>query len=174
MDRTPEEKAAFRVLSEEEKQRCLDFARRMCFSVWPEITEARSKKLWSDAEWFLTDVLEEGHVGYETGNPDRTFPACNWFSERFDEQYLPNTPRWDKQFEDGEEPKYYRQLSSVCRAALDVVDGMPGGVWGFTIADFKRMYDGKLPDWLDDGEWQIVNDGKAILAEAADDVMLPI
>ena len=172
MDRTLEEKAAFRVLTEDEKQRCLDFARRMCFFGWPALTEARSKKLWSDAEWFLKDVLDEGHVGYETGSPDDSFPACDWFSERFERYAVPNA-RWEEKYPD-EEPKYYRQLSCVCRAALDIVDNIPGGVWGFTIADIKRMYDGKLPDWLDDGEWKIVNDGQAVLAEAEDHIMLPI
>lgn len=174
MKRDPEEQGKFRILTEEEKQRGLDFARRMCFFGWPTLTEARSKKLWSDAEWFLADVLEEGHTGYETGTREDTFPACDWFSERFEEKYFPDTVRWNKKFENGDEPKYYRQLSCICRAALDVVDGMPGGVWGFTIADFKRMYDGKLPDWLDDGEWKIVNDGKAVLSEAEDHIMLPI
>ena len=157
-------------VSSELRERCLDFAKRLIFTVWVNLTDARRKKLWSDAEWFLTDALDEGHTGWESGSPKDTFPACDWFSERFG-HYIPCTAKWERIYPD-EEPKYYHQLTVVCRIAFDVIDGFPGGVWGFTIADIKRMYDGKIPDWLDTGDWIKMGNGAVDIMKLPDEASL--
>ncbi|MBA7606555.1 hypothetical protein ES703_13705 [subsurface metagenome] len=161
-----------KILTEELKERCLDFAKRLIFKGPWHITDARRKKLWSDAEWFLTDALEEGNTGWEAGTKDDTFPACDWFSERF-EQYIPSTEKWYRKYPD-EEPKYYHQLNVVCRIAFDVIDGFPGGVWGFTIGDIKRMYDGELPVWFDTGDWMKMGNGMVDIIKLPDEASLCI
>lgn len=138
-------------VTNELKERCLDFAKRFIFKGRQNLTDARRKKLWSDAEWFLTDALEEGHTGWESGSPESTFPACDWFNERFDEKYFPNTPKWDKRFEAGEQPKYLNELNVICRLAFDVIDDMPGGVWGISLGEIRGMYDGQIPEWFNQG-----------------------
>ncbi|MBA7578583.1 hypothetical protein ES708_20448 [subsurface metagenome] len=161
-----------KVLTDELKERCLDFAKRMCFNAWPNITEARKKKLWSDAEWFLTDCLNEGYTGWELGGEKDDFPACDWFSERF-ANYIPNTEKWYRLYPD-EEPKYYHQLNVICRIAFDVIDGFPGGVWGFTVSDIKRMYDGEFPKWFDTGDWIKMGNGEVDIMKLPDEASLCI
>lgn len=157
-------------LSNELKERCLDFAKRMCFTGWPDITDARRKKLWSDAEWFLTDCLNEGATDWED---DEIYP-CDWFSERFAEEYVPNTPKWDKRFENGECPKYYNTLCCICRAAFDVVSDLPGMVWALTVGDIRRMYDGELPEWFIGEGWQLMDDGAVDITKLPDTADLAI
>lgn len=132
-----------------ESDQILDFARRMCFKGW-KLTRHRSERLWSEVHSFLIDCLVEGATGWESGKNryGRKVLACDWFIERFD-HYVPNTPRWDKRYERGDDPIFYRLLRCVCRASLDLIDEGPhAGVWGFTIGDIRRMYDGQFPDFL--------------------------
>ncbi len=140
-------------------KRALDFARRLCFKGYENLTQARREKLWSDAKWFLTDCFEAGCTSWDHDKPEDAMYPCDCFSERFEEKYFPNTRRWDKKFDAGEEPKYYQTLRAICRAAIDIFDDFAGGVWGWTIADFKRMYDGERPDWFPKSDWQILGNG---------------
>lgn len=155
-------------VSNELRERCLDFAKRMCFNAWPDITESRKKKLWSDAEWFLADCLDEGATSWED---DKVYP-CDWFSERF-AKYIPDTEKWYRLYPD-EEPKYFHQLNVICRIAFDVIDGFPGGVWGFTIGDIKRMYDGIFPAWFDTGDWIKMGNGDVDVMKLPDEASLCI
>jgi len=140
-----------KTVTKEMKERCLDFAKHYIFKGRENLTEARRKKLWSDAEWFLTDCLEEGYTSWDCSAKESSYAPCDWFHERFDEMYFPNTPKWDRRFEAGEEPRYLNQLEVVCRLAFDVIDNMPGGVWGITLGELRRMYDGQIPPWLNEG-----------------------
>ena len=154
--------------------RALDFAKRMCFKGYENLTDKRREKLWSDAEWFLTDCFNDSHKGWETGGKDSLFLACDWFHERFDEKYFPNTTKWDKRFEAGEQPKYLDQLNFICRAALDLVDDWKGMCWGWTIGDFKRMYDGELPQWFPKSDWHILGDGKISFESMTDETKIAV
>ena len=140
-----------KMLTEELKERCLDFAKRFIFKGRENLTEARRKKLWSDAEWFLTDCLEEGYTSWDGQDKESSYPPGDWFHERFDEMYFPNTPKWDRRLENGEEPRYLHELNVVCRLAFDVIDNMPGGVWGISLGELRRMYGGQIPEWLNQG-----------------------
>lgn len=155
-------------MGSELRGRCLDFAKRFIFNGRSTLTEARRQKLWSDAEWFLTDALDEGYTGWEKGGTEDSFPACDWFDERFNEQYFPNTPKWDKRWENGEEPKYLHELNVVCRLAFDVIDGMPGGVRGISIGEIRRMYDGQIPEWFNEG-WMDNQGNRVDLNKTGDD-----
>ncbi len=155
--------------------RALDFAKRMCLKGYPNLTEARRQKLWSDAEWFLTDCFEDGCTSWDQdkGVRQEMYP-CDWFQERFTQMYFPNTARWDKKFEAGEEPKYFSTLQAVCRSAIDIFDDLAGGVWGWTIGDLKRMYDGELPEWFPRGDWQLIGDGLVPFSSMTDTCSIAI
>lgn len=140
-----------KILTEETKERCLEFAKLFIFKGRDNLTEARRKKLWSDAEWFLTDCLEEGYTSWDEESRESSYAPCDWFHERFDEMYFPNTPKWDRRFKRGDEPRYLHELNVVCRLAFDAISGMPGGVWGITIGELRKMYDGQIPEWLNQG-----------------------
>lgn len=157
-----------KVLNEEIKERCLDFAKRFIFKGRRNLTEARRKKLWSDAEWFLTDCLEEGYTIWDGESKESSYAPCDWFRERFDEKYFPNTPKWDRRFERGDEPRYLHELNIVCRLAFDAVNGMPGGVWGVMLGELRRMYDGQIPEWLNQG-WLDREGNPADLNQIGDD-----
>lgn len=150
-----------RILTQEEKDRCLDFAKRMVFKGYENLTNKRRERLWGDVEWFLTDALNEGHWGWETGNPTDTFSMCDWISERFSNLEYPSR-KWEHKVCDlGEQPKYYNMLSATCRASMDIVDDFAGGVWGWTVGDIRRMYDGEIPSWFPLEDWHIIGDGVA-------------
>lgn len=140
-----------KTLTEEMRERCLDFAKRFISKGRQALTEARRKKLWSDAEWFLADCLDEGYCYWDGDSKESSYAPCDWFHERFDEKYFPNTLRWNRRFENGEEPRYLHELNVVCRLAFDVISDMPGGVWGISLGEIRRMYDGQIPDWLNQG-----------------------
>lgn len=138
------------------QERCMDFAKRMVFKGYENLTLARKEKLWSDVEWFLTDVFEAGASSWDQ---DEVY-ACDWIHERFEKYEYPSS-RWEHKVIDlGVEPKYFRMLSATCRCAVDLFDDFAGGVWGWTVGDIKRMYDGKLPDWFPT-DWQIMGNGPA-------------
>jgi hypothetical protein len=159
MKRTNNEE--IKVLTQEEKDRCLDFAKRMVFKGYDNLTQKRREKLWSDVEWFLTDALEEGHWGWETGSPEETFAMCDWIRERFEKDAYPSS-RWEHKVCDlGIEPKYFSMLSATCRAAMDIVNDFAGGVWGWTVSDIRRMYDGEIPNWFPLDGWYYLGDGPA-------------
>ena len=153
-------------------QRALDFTKRAIFKGYTSLTSARREKLWSDAEWFLADCFEDGITSWDQDKGRQGMYACDWFHERFDEKYFPNTPRWDKKFEAGQQPKYLDVLNFVVRSAIDLVDNWAGGCIGWTIGDFKRMYDGELPPWFPKDEWQIMGDGLVPFSTLKDESVL--
>ena len=157
------------ILTQEQKDRCLDFAKRMVFKGYEHLTDARQKKLWGDVEWFLTDCLDDGYRNWDSDDGKGGMLACDWFDERFEEYRFPAS-RWEDKIGNGDEPKYYRELCSTCRAAIDIIDDFAGGVWGWTLGDVKRMYDGQLPDWFPkDDKWCILGDGKVAFSEIKDE-----
>ena len=155
----------------EMRERCLDFAKRMIFNGYKNLTDARRQKLWYDAEWFLTDCFNEGCVGWDD---DPVYP-CDWFHERFDDKYLPDGERAERKL-DRELfwPRYYQRLQAICRSAIDLFDNWAGGVWGWTISDFKRMYDGELPSWFPREGWYHFQDGPSSFAEMTDESQIAI
>lgn len=154
--------------------RALDFAKRLCSKGYKHLTQARREKLWSDAEWFLTDCFEAGCTSWDQDIPEGEMYPCDWFQERFAEKYFPDTDRWNKKFQAGKEPKYFSTLEAICRSAIDIFDDFAGGVWGWSIGDFKLMYDGKLPDWFPKDDWQILGDGLIPFSSLTDDSSIAI
>lgn len=162
-----------KLLTEEDKHRCLDFAKRLCFVGYDHLTQARRDRLWYEAEGFLADALAEGHTSWETKSPDGLgCCTCDWFSERFSERYIPLTGKWADRLEKGDYPQFFDTLEAICRAAFDVVDDFAGGVWGFTLGDIRRMYDGTLPDWIPT-DWYL-DDTLVDLATLPDEVSICI
>ncbi len=159
--------------TEERKTRSLDFAKRMIFKGYQKLTDARRKRLWEEAEYFITECLDTGSYDWDQTKGGYGY-ACDYFSEHFEEQYFPNTTKWDKKFEDGEEPKFLGTLRFICRAAIDLFDDWAGGCWGWTIGDFKRMYDGQLPDWFPKEGWHYLMDGPASFSEMSDDSVIAV
>ena len=52
------------------------------------------------------------------------------------------------------ETRFETQVCTSCvRAGLDVAVCPSGGVVGFDVGTLKRMYDGKIPDWIK--EWKV-------------------
>jgi hypothetical protein len=140
----------------------LDFAERAIFIGYEKLTMERRKKLWSDAEWFLIDCFETGCHSWDQDKDAQGMYACDFFAERFHEEYWPNTDKWNHKFCDlGIYPKYLETLSFICRSAIDIVDDFAGGCWGWTLGDFKRMYNGELPSWFPTDGWIYMADGPA-------------
>jgi len=139
------------------EKRCLDFAKRMVFKGYNKLTQKRKEKLWSDVEWFLTDVFAEGAQSWDQ---DKVY-ACDWIHERFEHDNYPSR-KWEHKVCDlGIYPKYFSMLSATCRSALDLFDNFAGGVWGWTVGDIRRMYDGELPSWFPIDVWYFIGDGLA-------------
>jgi hypothetical protein len=154
----PEKTATLQELHE----RALDFAKRAVFKRYDNLTMARREKLWSDAEWFLTDCFETGCSDWDQEKRAQGMYACDFFSERFEEKYLPDTEKWNHKFCDlGIQPKYFGTLEFVCRSAIDLVDDWAGMCFGWTLGEIKEMYDGKLPPWFPLDGWQYFMDGAA-------------
>jgi len=157
------------VLTQEQKDRCLDFAKRMVFKGYERLTQKRKERLWGDVNWFLTDALDEGHWGWETGGTKETMGMGDWIHERFEQLEYPSG-RWEHRVCDlGQDTNYFRMLSATCRAAMDVIGEPGGGVLGWTVGDIKRMYDGQLPEWFDTG-WKNENDGEVKLQNEPDEI----
>jgi hypothetical protein len=159
--------------TEEMKARCLDFAHRMIFKGYQNLTDARRKKLWEEAEYFITMCLDNGSYDWDQTRGGYGY-ACDYFHEHFDEQFFPDTERWDKKFEKGIQPKFLDTLEFICRAAIDLFDDWAGGCWGWTIGGFKRMYDGQLPDWFPKDGWHILFDGNIAFSEMTDETAIAV
>ena len=155
------------------RERCLDFAKRMIFKGYQRLTQKRRERLWSDVEYFVSMCLDNGSYDWDQTEGGYGY-ATDYFSEHFDEQYFPNTPRWDKKFENGIEPKYLSDLRFICRSAIDLFDDWAGMCWGWTIGDFKRMYDGQLPVWFPKDDWHIFMDGAIAFSEMTDESQIAI
>lgn len=161
-----------KILTQEQKTRCLDFAKRMVYKGYERLTQKRKDKLWGDVEWFLTDALEDGHWGWETGDREDTFSMADWIHERFEKYEYPSD-KWERKICDlGEEPTYFRMLSATCRAAMDIIDDFAGGVWGWTVSDIRRMYDGTIPEWFPLDGWMILGNGVAPKLKDEDHIAL--
>lgn len=136
--------------------RALDFCRRMIFKGYENLTERRRQKLWGHVEQFLRDMFEQGARGYE----DDVY-ACDQLHEWFEHYEYPSA-RWEHKVIDlGIYPKYFAMLSATCRCGLDLVDDWAGGVWGWTVGDIRRMYDGELPPWFPLEGWKFIGNGPA-------------
>lgn len=129
------------------RERCLDFAERYCLKGYPDITERRRHRLWQEVETFLTTCLDMGATGWEK-NPTGDGYPCDVFGEHFAEYDVD-----DRRFEQGKGNRFFVQLRIICRLSFDVIDGMPGGVFGIALGELRRSYNGQLPDWLKGG-WQ--------------------
>jgi hypothetical protein len=143
-------------------ERALDFAKRAIFKGYGHLTMTRRERLWSDVEWFLTDCFETGCSDWDQSKTAQGMYACDFFAERFDDKYWPDTKKWEHKVCDlGIDPKYLGILRFVCRSAIDLVDNWAGMCWGWTLGDFKKMYDGQLPPWFPLDGWIYFMDGPA-------------
>lgn len=130
-------------------ERMMDFAERMCAQGYPELTEARKKRLWNEVKGFLELCIENEATGYEENPQDRDWLPCDIFHEHFAEYDMTDAEYW--RYDEGkgkkESNRFYCHLSAICRSALDTLDGA-FGVIGFKVGDIRRMYDGEIPDWF--------------------------
>lgn len=161
-----------RTLTPVEKARLLDFAYRMVFRGYDNLTYKRRVRLWNDVEWMLTDALEEGHTDWDGRSPINDYSMCAWLHERFEHLEYPSQ-KWErKAYDFGEWPKYFNMLSATCRASMDIVNDFEGGVWGWTVGDIRRMYGGELPDWFPLEGWHYLGDGPAPPLKDEDSIAL--
>ena len=123
--------------------RWFDFAKRMVniFDATPE----RKQKLISEIEAFIGiyDVGERKITGWDTALYNGDMCVGSMFDEHFEEYEV-----WNHKLEiyTG---KFHHQLSCAIRAGIDVVTmEWGGGVLGFDIGDLRKMYDGKIPQWV--------------------------
>lgn len=124
------------------RERLLDLAQRLCLKGYPALTERRRTRLWAELEGFLTSCLDEGATGWE----DEDVYPCDYFRETFTDFDVS-----DRKFERDQENRFYSLLEFIARAAFDAVDDFAGGTYGWTIGDIKRVYDGQIPAWFNDG-----------------------
>jgi len=134
---------------EEKHERMMDFAERLCFKGYPTLTDARKRKLWAEAKGFLETCIENGATGYEENPTDPHGLPCDTYHEYF-ERYDMSDAEY-KLFDEGkgkkERNRFDSILSAICRSALDTLDGA-SGVFGFTVGDLRRMFDGEIPEWV--------------------------
>ncbi|MFJ2456386.1 hypothetical protein ACIOWK_32580 [Pseudomonas protegens] len=111
------------------------------------LTDARRKKL-VDYTTDLVDILisyaDDDNGGKLVGWDSRLDDMC--VSDIVD-NYL-----WDRRLileRRGETVgRLGNQISCCIRAALDIVVAPSAGVIGFTAGDFRRVFDGELPEWV--------------------------
>lgn len=128
------------------RERLLDLAQRLCLQGYPNLTERRRARLWFLLESFLESCLDYGITAWE-GDED----AGDYFQETFSDFDIS-----DRKFErdPDQENKFHSTLNYIARCAFDAVSGFPGGTWGLSIGDFRRIYGGQLPGWWSEGEWE--------------------
>lgn len=147
------------------RERALDFAERMCSKGYPHLTERRKARLWGEVREFLEYCLDQGATGWEENELEGDYP-CDLFHDHFEHFDMS-----DRDYHRGKEYRFIRMLSAVCRSAFDAVSGFPGGVWGFTVGDLRRMYNGQIPTWIDDG-WVDRDKNPVSLNSATDETTL--
>ena len=133
------------------RERLLDLAQRLCSQGYPDLTDRRKARLWSQLEPFLETCLEDGATGWEENCLNRNDLPGDFFREHFYDRGFDVT---DQEYERGKENRFFSTLSYFARLAFDAVSGFPGGTYGLSIGDFKRIYGGQIPAWWSDGEWQ--------------------
>lgn len=125
------------------KDRAMDFAYRMCFKGYPELTGHRKQRLWDEVGRFLEHCFVQlGATGWQTNPTDAGYP-CDEFRE-----YFIDFDVTDREFQRGKENVFFMMLSAIARSAFDSIEDFPGGVFGFTVGDLKRMYNGSIPPWI--------------------------
>ncbi len=108
-------------------------------------------------DWDCTDDCEKCKIDSANGNW-RAVRNCHcsygvddiiaMMSESWNPYYYGNErdyDRWDK--------KWGMRIRCCIRTGLDLAGSPSAGVLGFDVCDLRRMYRGKIPAWINNGEW---------------------
>lgn len=132
-------------------ERWKDFALRAAVSAVGANTENRKARL-RDAllDWF-EDLEQQGFyrgmVDWDHSEGGAPI-AGDYLFEFFDEYNHIGYSRKTGFLVREDEGRFFSQLSCCIRAGMDLASAPSAGVLGFTVGDFRRMYDGKIPLWL--------------------------
>jgi hypothetical protein len=132
-------------------ERWEDFAIRMAKHCYPDITDARRKKIIEEVESFFDDRKYEADwtdIMDWDGNGDDFF-LCDYVDEFYD-----NHRHWNRR-EECYTGKFFNQVTSCIQSGFDMAissgDGTVGcsaGVIGFSAGDIRRMYQRNVPKWI--------------------------
>jgi hypothetical protein len=78
--------------------------------------------------------------------------------------YAPGDSRYE-QWRD----RWGNRLRICLRAGLDLATGTGPGVLGLTMGDIRRMYRGRLPEWIATDDWKDGDEGPADLNRLPDE-----
>lgn len=127
-------------------EKWLDFSTRMANIL--NVTSERREKIIQTVTGFINRFEHEDIKGWDAfanytfygegyGISDLSDDTTYFGQYRLDAMYEPKTT------------SFYNQISAITRAGLDVATGdFGGGVLGFTIGDVRTMYDGRIPEWV--------------------------
>ncbi len=137
-------------MENQQLERWKSVARAMCHSLWPDLTERRRERLWTEIEPFIEYRLDEPVDGWQG-----EYCLCDRFYEWFYEPFGRSIDKQYKQadsfvgWEMDDNPRhFYNQLRCVIRASLNAIFQNDIGVIGFAVGDVRRVFDGKIPDWF--------------------------
>ncbi len=127
-------------------QRWKGFSLRMTRRGYPNITEARQKRLERECsgwfEYIIPSFCEPGWKAYEDWNGENGHYLCDDVSQYFEHHFH---WQWREQEYGG---RFYNQIVSCIRAGFDMAVEPSAGVIGFTVGDLRRMYPRGIPSWL--------------------------
>ena len=123
--------------------RWVDFAKRMV-NIY-DATPERKEKLINEIKGFIEiyNVGDREIAGWDTTLVNGDMCVGSLFDEYFEEYET-----WNPKLEEYT-GKFHNQLSCAIRAGIDIVtQEWGGGVLGFDVGDLRKMYDGKIPQWV--------------------------
>jgi len=127
-----------------------DFAIRMAQSVFETATKVRQEKIIKNVkDYFSEREFQDDWDGINDwdGNGDDYFLGDDV------NDYFDIYRHWNSKT--GEyEGKFLNQITCCIRAGFDMAVKQSGGVVGFTVGDVRKMFDGKVPDWIKKRDWE--------------------
>jgi hypothetical protein len=135
-------------------KRWTETSKGMAKNLFPTITEARRKRLIIEVEDFidyvcsfypLQDIQDwDGNLGsvYVCDELDDYLYRNGFrhFNNRFD-------PYHKSKVEVERETRFANLISCCVRAGFDLAVKQSGGVLGFSVGDFRQIFNGEVPDW---------------------------
>lgn len=145
-------------MTEQNFQRWQDFSLAMA-GRYPGATERRRSKLFAEVEDFF-DELRSCHDPGEIGDWDgygahgkRELLAVRDFATVFFDEYNHSWGYNGGGENRSDRGRFYSQLLSTIRVGLDVAYRPSAGVVGFTAGDVRAIFDGSVPEWFLNLDW---------------------
>lgn len=142
-------------MTEEQFARWRDFSTRMALRGFPDATEARRTNIarWVE-EWFAFLTLKppawSSWLGWEESESENRHGAADETFDRWAEELPGYSSGVAERYYRGRRWRFLTQILCCVQAGLNMVGKPSAGVLGWTVGDLRRMYDGVIPNWINE------------------------